>query len=60
MEQSEGFWIRTSDILAQCVDVVEGVIVISLIGAADEKLPFAKTLGEETEHNRVSFGFRFI
>jgi hypothetical protein len=60
MEQSEGLRIRTSDIRTQRVDVVDGMIVVSLIGTADKKLPVSKTLGEETEHNRVSFSLRFI
>jgi hypothetical protein len=60
MEQSEGIRIRTSAIRTQCLQVVKGMIVISLVWAADKKLSLSKTLGEETEHNRVSFSLRFV
>ena len=60
MEQPEGIRVGAIDIRTQRMDIIERVIVMVLVGAADEKLTFSKALGEETEHDQVPFRLGFI
>jgi len=60
MEQPERLRIRPIGIRAFCVDMVNGMIVMILVGTTNQELPFSKALGEETKHNHVPFSHRFV